>query len=457
MAKSMVRWTLFGAGLVLTLVLAQAGSGESERDVGRAEPNFYLDISREFVEDAVERATDRVDPVRDVILGTRIRGTGRTLARTQVQLVPSDGRAAIDLVTRGTTYTDTVGVNGKVRLYNNSTIPFEIRKRVLVNADGVYATRSSAHATSRSHLNGLSTSYPLFINRFARQIAYRKYQQRRSQADYIAARHAEDRLNRRAEVETHPRLADAAHSLQEKLDEIDNKGVPLQRLRFGTVEHALYVRGTVLSPKEPVTASEVPPLRSWCYAGVRVHESAVNHTMMDTVAGKTYSGDELEKEASRLLGPLGKSQPEADDKEWTITFTKEKPVVVKFADQGARVQIRLAEFTSGDNEYSGMDVGVAYKFQPRGNTVVAVRQGNIEAFPPGFKPGQKLSGRQQAMRTVLQRRFGKIFEKEVVLRERDFRNVGPLVANHAETDRGWLTVTLDRASPAAPVQTARYE
>src|SRR5205085_2012294 len=95
---------------------------------------------------------------------------------------------------------------------------------------------------------------------------------------------------------------------------------------------------------------------------------------------------------------------QADDQEYTITFINTKPVRVTFADKGFQALLHLAEFTSGDNEYSGMDMTVKYKFSPAGDTVKAVREGPIEAFPPGFKKGQKLSARQQAMRSVLQKR-----------------------------------------------------
>src|SRR5207237_10071212 len=108
------------------------------------------------------------------------------------------------------------------------------------------------------------------------------------------------------------------------------------------------------------------------------------------------------------------------------------------ANQGVHAISSLDEFTSGDNEYSGMDMTVKYKFMAEGHKIKAVRQGPIEAFPPGFKPGQKLSGRQQVMRTVLQKRFAKIFKQELVLPNlelsQDLQKAGPLVATRAEAE-----------------------
>jgi hypothetical protein len=434
---------------MLSLTLAPASQAQ---DADRPDANVYIDFSREFIDAAVAQSAASIDPVCDYILGTSIRGTGQTQARTSVVFIRSDGDATIDLVTRGTTYTNTVGYNGKVQLYNNATIPFEIRRRVWLSPDGLWAGRSSASAQSHSQLNGISTSYGFLINRIATKIANKKYNQSHGQADAIASSHAASRLSQRGDQDSQNKLGDAAQYFQDKLAEVKKKKIPLQNLRFGTMEHALYMRSRLASATEAVAVSKVPSLKNWCYASVRIHETAINHTMAETVAGKTYNDEQLEKEIGSILGPLGgKKKPKAPDeeKEWTITFAKGKPVETTFADQGAKVKIRLAEFTSGDNEYSGMDVSAAYKFEKRGDQLVAIRQGNIEAFPPDFKQGQKLAGRQQVMRTILQKRFGRLFEKEVVLEQMnlsgDLAKAGPLTPGAVESDRGWFLLTMDKA------------
>lgn len=438
------------------LILAGLGAfpalGRAQNDAPRQAPNWYMDLSREFFDAALAQSTDSIDPVHDVILGTWIRGTGRTFARTGVQFIPSDGDAIIDLVTRGTTYTNTVGVNGKINLYNSSTIPFEIRRRVWLNDEGVWTVSSRSEADAHSQLNGLRSNHFILIRPVARAVAKKKYQQSRGEADAIASSRAEGRLNARGDEESQPKLVEANDKFQEKMAEVRKKKVPLRNLHFGTVEHALYMRGVLAAPSEKIVlAAEVPALKRWCFAGLRVHESAVNHTMAETVAGKTYDDKELEKEIGSILGGFGgKKKAPPDEKEWTITFTKSKPVETVFADQGFKVQVRLAEFTSGDNEYSGMNVTVNYKFETKGDKIVAVRQGNIEALPPDFKEGQKLAGRQQVMRTVLQKRFGRLFEPEMVFDQMtlsgDLAKVGPLSPSSVDSARGWLMVTLDQGT-----------
>src|SRR5437763_298566 len=170
--------------------------------------NVLLDISRDFVSAAFDQSIDRTDPVSDVILKTNITGMGRTVAKVSSALVPNDEAAEIDLVTAGTLTTQTVGVKGPVRLYSSSTIPFQIHQRVYLRPEGVTAEAPCARAESDSVLTGLSTDLCL-LDRLVRNIACKKYRKNKDSAQYIASRHAEERLTDSAETEAGPRLQDA--------------------------------------------------------------------------------------------------------------------------------------------------------------------------------------------------------------------------------------------------------
>jgi hypothetical protein len=397
-------------------------------------------VSLEFVNAAVAQSIDRTDPVSDVILKTHISGTGRTIATVGAGLIPDDQAAVIDLITIGATTTQTVGINGPVQLYSASTIPFEIRQRVHVRPAGVQAGVPCARAESDSTLTGLTTDFQCLLDGLVKKIACKKYRKNKDKAEDIASRHAEKRLNESAQSEAGPRLQDADRALRDNLADLRARGMALAALRFSTSKDAVLVRADFAGQGAIAAPPELAP-RS--YLALRVHETMINEYGRADLAGKTYTGEQLEngaKKLGRAEGPIPK-----DDKDFSITFTKDKPLEATFADHGLRVVIRLAEFTSGENDYSGMDMTVKYKFVTAGEHIKAVRQGPIEAFPPGFKAGQKLSARQQAMRTVLQKRFAKLLKEELVLKDvelsTDLRQAGPLVATRAQADRGWLLVT----------------
>jgi hypothetical protein len=242
-------------------------------------------------------------------------------------------------------------------------------------------------------------------------------------------------------------LRDADDTLKKTLKELRGQGVTFAALRFGTTANTLFVRARLSGTAQTALGSP-PPLGQRDYLALRVHESMINESARANLAGKTYTGEQLEKEATKL-GWAETPMPK-DDRDFSITFTKDKPFEIAFADHGFRAVMRLAEFTSGDNEYDGMDMTVKYKFVAEADKIKAVRQGPIEAFPPGFKTGQKLNTRQTAMRKVLQKRFGKFFKEELVLKDlelsENLRQAGPLTATRAEGDRRWLLVTWRKGS-----------
>jgi hypothetical protein len=57
--------------------------------------NFHASVSAGMLNAAIGRDVDETAPVRDVILGTRISGTGRTTGSVVVELVPTEDRATI--------------------------------------------------------------------------------------------------------------------------------------------------------------------------------------------------------------------------------------------------------------------------------------------------------------------------------------------------------------------------
>jgi hypothetical protein len=351
----------------------------------------------------------------------------------------------VDLVTMGTTTAATVGVNGPVQIYSDSTVPFQINQRVTIRPEGIEADCPQSSAAGDSTLTGMTTNFQCLLDRLVKKIACKKYRKSKDEANYIAARHAEAQLNEGARAEAEPRLRDADQALKKNLTDLRSQGIAYSSLRFSSSTDTLHVRAHGAGP---AAVSMPPRMSERSYLALRVHESIINESSGANFAGKTFTGEDLEKEAKKI-GWAEAPMPK-DDKDFSITFAEDKPVEVTFADQGFRAVMRLAEFTSGDDEYRGMDMTVKYRFLTVGDKIKAVRQGPIEAFPPGFKAGQKLSGRQQAMRTVLQKRFGKFFKEELVLRDveltKDLRRAGPLTATRAVGDHGWLLVTWRKGS-----------
>jgi hypothetical protein len=427
--------------LLIMPILPFLVPGEIPGEEMAAGPTFLLDISKEFLGAAVEQTVDRTEPVYDVILKTRISGVGHTVGKVRVELIPSDREGIVDLLTTGTTTARTVGVNGPVQIYSDGTVPFQIRQRIYLRGDGVRADYPRAHAEISATLTGITTDFKCLLDRLVKRIACRQYRKNKDEANAIAKRRAEYRLNQGVQAEAGPKLQEADQSLKKTLADLRSGGVPLASPRFRTTKDLLSLRAGIEGAGRP--KAPPPPLGAPAYLVLRVHETMTNDTARVKLAGKTFTGDELEKAAENFNS--GGKPAAKDDTDWSVTFAMEKPLLLTFADKELTALMRLAKFTSGDTEYKGgTDVTVKYRFKPAGDKVKAVRQGPIEAFPPGFKPGKKLSGPQQVMRTVIQRRFGRFLKEEIELSDLeladDLKKAGPLTAVRVEPDQGWLLV-----------------
>ena len=72
----------------------------------------YVRVSRDFLEEYVERNVRRRKPVRDCVLGARITGESETRGRTQLTLLPSNGQLLGSIAFDGTVHARTTGRKG---------------------------------------------------------------------------------------------------------------------------------------------------------------------------------------------------------------------------------------------------------------------------------------------------------------------------------------------------------
>ena len=236
--------------------------------------------------------------------------------------------------------------------------------------------------------------------RMVERMAWKKAGKMKPQAECIAARHAEQRLNERIDAQAAESLEKANQKYNEKFHRpfTERKLFP-QMLRFSTTERAFTVTGLQAGGGKVAAPGEPPPVTAeGADMTLRLHESMINNLAFDALAGRTIYEEKVQATAVDLLGHLpDKMKGDEDGKPWAITFAPRQPISVTFADDGFRVTIRGVKYFKGSDAHPAMNVSAAYKIEksPEGD-FRAVRQGGIEAFPPGFVPGggKKLSGPQ---------------------------------------------------------------
>ena len=410
-----------------------------------AHQNFLAQVSAGVVGAGIAGPVDQTEPVRDVILGTNIRGTGHTTGKITVELIPADERAEIKIVAQTTTESETIGSNGPARIHSTGTTRITTRKPILIDAEHIWALPAESEAVTHSTVTAIRAARGSgVVERAARNRVY----QQKAEGDRIAARHAEQRANRRADEEAGQVIDEANAALREKLRQpLVERGLFPQPLRFSTTETALYA--TAFQGGAAKLGAPVPPpdLAEGADLAVRLHESMIHNLANGAFAGMTVKEEKFLELITGLAGSLPEQlQPEEDSEPWGITFAQRQPISVRFADGRLRLTIRGRQYTKGENSYPGMNVTVSYQIVKTGGGFKAVRQGEIEILPPGFAAdgGGQLSVRQQVIRNLLQRRLDKLFEKESIAQPLElpgkWSQAGKFALAQWEARDGWLVM-----------------
>ena len=424
--------------------------------------NFYGSVSAKLLNAAMGRDVDDTAPVRDNILGTSIHGTGRTTGKVTVELVPTEDQATIVTVMKGTNVADTIGYNGPVVIHSDGTTDLTTRKQILIDGEHVWTLPSQADAVVHSHIRSICARNGM---RLIENIAWKRARRQKCQADAIAARHAEQRVSERYDEEVDELIGTSNDDLQKKVrSPLLERGVYPTELQYSTDVNFLNVSmlqagaldlGATTTPPEVVADADLR---------VRVHESMINNFTSGALAGMLIHEERMQEAATNTLGELPKGlESEEGAQPWGIFFQASRPVWVAFGDGQFTISIRGRNFYEGDTRHPGMDVTVTYKIVGEGDSLKAMRQGEVQIFPPGFDPegDKKLSAEQAAIRRILQRRLGKKFEEEIIPEDlvlpNEWSKAGKLRLVQWEAQDGWLVLSWKRTGEPAPADAEAAE
>jgi len=378
------------------------------------QPNLFGYVAAGVVAAGIEEPVDEVGPVRDYILGTTIRGTGHTVGEVTVELVPNDEVAETWIVFRGTVASDTIGYNGPARVFSNGVTEIETRKAIFLDENGFRPGPAQSEADTSSRIRGVSAGRGGVAERAATK---RVYEQKR-QAEYISAQHAEAQASDRADRQVQELIADAQQQfLTDFREPLQERKLFPKEFRFSTTADAVHLTGLQVGPYDLGAPGSPPDAMPDADMAVRVHESLINNLAEEALAGMIVTERQFRETIVDVLGEVPERfEPEEGQEPWKITFDRREPVTVTLSEGQFRITIHGRSYASGDSSYPAMDVTAVYSIAQGDDGPKAVRQGELEIFPPGFDPGgtKRLSARHQTIRRMLERRLGKIFEPEFV-------------------------------------------
>ncbi len=411
-------------------------------------PNFRFQFSAGFLGEAVRRDVSEPTDVTDCILGTRVRGRGTTVGSVSAELVPFEGRGLIDIRFTGNTQTDNVGVNGPATIYSTAATGFAAVKRLLIDRDGLSCFPTVSSADTKSRFKSISTSSRLQI---VQRIATKRAYQQKRLGEQIASRHAEVRLNRRVDRQIGEVLSEANKNYRSRVLR------PLRRFRlspesmeFSTTATHLCCR--ILQAKaDQIAAGTEPPPMGNARLAFQLHESLVNNTASSALGGVFLMEDDFHSLLKDILGSVPpRVEEEKGEQPWGIDFAPENPIWVGFAENRVRFGIRARRFLRGEEIHPGMAVVVTYTIEKQDAAVTLLRDDAFDITPLDFagRDEPRLSAKETTIKTLLQRRLEKLFEKELVPKpltfEGEWKKAGPLALTRLKAKDGWLVGEYDK-------------
>ena len=423
------------------------------RAVGR--PNLYLQVDESLLARGVNRPVDETAPIDDVILGTRVRGTGHTTGRVFLDFQPSNDHGVIDLVLDATNHSRTRGGQGPVTVHTVGTTQIEARKRILIDEQGITALPVDADASVSTKTAGIGVNKK-FGKRLIRKIASRKVAEMQPKARAISEGRARERVRTQFESQTSGPIAQATRDYQTKFRQrLMSRGWYPEMLHINSDDRRLFVTARKSLTDQVAAFSHPPAVDSKAVLSARIHETFVNNLIEQELAGRTLTKQLLEEEMKKANRPMPTSlEDDADQPPWSITFAKRKPVEVKVSDNTVRLTVHGSKYTSGEREFPAMDVWAAYKVGRLDGRICLVRDGDVQIYPPDFVPGggEKLSVQETSLRRILQKRFNKVFDEVVEIEPLklpgELESAGPLPLEQLVARKdGWLAAGWRKADP----------
>jgi hypothetical protein len=365
-----------------------ASQDTAERNLGEAVDKHYrnanvrIAVTGELLNRYLSQEQTTVEPVRDCIVGTPVRGRSETSSRSRARLEPSAGLLHVDLETDGSVNSNTLADGGKAVLHTLSTTDFWIEKPIIVDREAIRPQPTTADAENCAKLVGVKTSYdwvPL-LREYAHSRAVKEYYAKRPRAKAEIECKVAARATRRVEDETDSTIDRVQEEVEERFtSRLSQYGVEITPLELTTTSDRLVARLRVAGNDQLAASSPRPRAPADSLASVQVHESALtNAALALDLNGKRLTAPELQESLRATFPRLAEKQPVREVHEDTVFDFADRDAVQFRVSQGrAEVIITLKEFIYEGKSARNFIVHAYYRPEVDGLDAKLVRDGAL--------------------------------------------------------------------------------
>ena len=398
------------AGQLLDWVAHLGPDGRRLADVVRARyggTNAVAQISARMINELLRQDVQRSHYVSDVILGNLTHGPAYTSGKVSFGIVPSEQAGLLEIRLDGlTSCPANIAQRGSIVVYSSANTSLHARKRVQMSGEGLTLSRAAAWCQTAARINDIQANW-----RFVERLAWRKAEQMLPDAQQQASRRAEREASAGLDQQGDAALGGINDFFRDQLRK------PLIRLdalpdpwRFWTDREHLRMTLVQCSDSQLVTAGPAPDLSPYDLA-LGGHESMINNFSEAALGGRVVRDEAW----LNLMNTMTGSQPRPlwvhDRAErWSVTFTRERPIVAQFDDERIHLTLRLDGLTRGEEHFTH-PIEIAARFRPQITVEgpALIRDGELAIkFGDGVAAEDEMRQRQ-----FLTRKFDAVLQPEI--------------------------------------------
>jgi hypothetical protein len=340
-----------------------AGLLAGETDSRMPADLVYVRISREFLQEYVNRAVEHDDYVSDSILGTNISGQAHTSGSIELMLQPARDAAVANIIFSGTIWSNTQGSNGPVVLHNTAQTGFQAWKQVVLTPSGVQIAPAVSSAYTNSATNGIDSSLPGLRGNLAQRIAWRRVASMRPQADAIAADHAAARISQAFDAQMDTAIAALRRTLTSQLPRIRSAaGETPPAVRLSSTPNYVQIVLHRANASREEQQMFPPALQDSPAVSVRVHRSVLGQSGTALALRQSFA-PLLAKLSGQSSGARGGGlvKQVTSDRNFTITWSPDRNwITLEYKPRPSRSQPAVLYGTAPGPPYFGPGYGIVY-------------------------------------------------------------------------------------------------
>lgn len=475
------------AGLLWLNQLQRRGDLVANIQSRFSKPNLFVEISETFVANQLGSDVDRCEPVVRCFEGSTVRACAHTRGCLIASIAPCDEAALICLRFEGLIQSRGVAQKRKVFVSNYGETCITANKALVATPCGIEHRHACADACSHQTICGICVDRNCG-RRLIERGAKRKAAESKGRAENFASNDACRTLTGRMDQEAATSLAPANRQLADLRAQLQARGLYPRDVNLNSTEDQVLLRTTsvgavgLAAPSDPPAAPTVGQVTS------RMHQSAINDVLTREMGGikidnesivallekykvpvpeelkKGIKGPAKNEQASEAQseadpGDVANVEEEAEDESWSMTFDRELPATVTFADNMVRIGVRGRRFARGEQTINErINISAAYRIVREGADVALERDGDVQVEFVNSKG--RLSTRQLSYKVFLERKFGAMFQSR--FSTKDLPTTGPakalqaLQVDDARTENGWFLSGIS-AKPGVKLSELRAE